>query len=325
MAEKVRALGRLEEMPVREVWKNEATSFTPWLAKSEKVALLGQALGIDLEVEAQEERVGVFRADILCRDLERGNLVLIENQLERTDHGHLGQLLTYAAGLKAATIVWVSPKICDEHRSALEWLNDITDEHFNFLGVEIGVLRIGRSEPAPKFSAVVRPNGWNRFIRRAAAEANGTAKTRLEYWQRFLEGLQLKDGDLKLPRPNSIWNLRFTVRGNDLWITVYAASSSARIGVFLKSRTDDFRRLYAQRASLEEVLGEQLGWNEPESDDYWTVGLSKDANPQNRDDWPGQHRWLATKLNGFLSVIVPKIRGLAERGGFEPPTPVLPV
>ncbi len=135
--------GRLERVELRQVWPHEATAFTPWLAQPENLKLLGDKIGIDLELEAQEANVGPFRADILCKDTLTNQWVLIENQLERTDHTHLGQLLTYAAGLKAVTIVWIANRFTSEHRAALDWLNEITDSGFNFFGLEVELWRIG--------------------------------------------------------------------------------------------------------------------------------------------------------------------------------------
>ena len=130
-------LGRLTPVDLREAWQGEASDFTPWLAQSDNIALLSEAIGIELEVEAQEQQVGPFRADILCRDTLSNHYVLIENQLDRTDHGHLGQLLTYAAGLDAVTIVWIASRFTDEHRAALDWLNSVTTGEINFFGLEI--------------------------------------------------------------------------------------------------------------------------------------------------------------------------------------------
>src|SRR5256885_2050308 len=138
----IRNLGRLQRVDLREVWLSESSGFTPWLAQQENMKLLGETIGIDLECEAQEKEVGPFRADILCKDTATDSWVLIENQLERTDHGHLGQLLTYAAGLEAVTIVWVAREFTDEHRAALDWLNEITGQKFNFFGLEIELWRI---------------------------------------------------------------------------------------------------------------------------------------------------------------------------------------
>lgn len=147
-------LGRLERIDLRNAWLSESSSFTPWLAESANMKLLGDAIGIELEVEAQEKDVGPFRADILCKDTATGHWVLIENQLERTDHTHLGQLMTYAAGLDAVTIVWLAQRFTEEHRAALDWLNRVTDERINFFGLEIELWRIGDSPMAPKFNVV---------------------------------------------------------------------------------------------------------------------------------------------------------------------------
>ncbi len=163
-------LSRLEKVDLRDVWKTEAGDFTPWLAREENIALLGNAIGIDLEVEAQEKNVGPFRADILCKDTISENWVLVENQLERTDHVHLGQLLTYAAGLNAVTIVWIADRFTDEHRAALDWLNEITDSSFNFFGLEVELWRIGDSPIAPKFNIASKPNDWTKTVGRAAAQ-----------------------------------------------------------------------------------------------------------------------------------------------------------
>src|SRR3989338_3343609 len=136
-------LGKLEKVELREIWQNEGQSFTPWLAEEKNLEMLGEAIGIELELEAQEKDVGPFRADILCKNTEDDSLVLIENQIERTDHKHLGQLLTYAAGLQSVTIVWVASKFTEEHRKALDWLNEITDERFSFFGLEVELWKIG--------------------------------------------------------------------------------------------------------------------------------------------------------------------------------------
>jgi hypothetical protein len=133
----VKNLGRLERVDLRDIWLSEASDFTPWLARKENLDILGQTLGIDLELEAQERPVGPFRSDILCKDIGSDRWVLIENQLERTDHNHLGQLLTYASGLEAVTIVWIAAHLTEEHRSTLDWLNRITDGSFRFFGLEV--------------------------------------------------------------------------------------------------------------------------------------------------------------------------------------------
>ena len=137
MTPSIRQLGRLERADLRSVWSSESDDFTPWLAEPENLRLLGETIGIELELEAIEKDVGPFRADILCKNVVTDHWVLIENQLERTNHVHLGQVLTYAAGLGAVTIVWIASKFTDEHRAALDWLNDITGTDIVFFGLEV--------------------------------------------------------------------------------------------------------------------------------------------------------------------------------------------
>src|SRR5438132_14411087 len=174
---KVASLGRLKKVDLREVFSSEAGDFTPWLAQEENLSLLGETIGIDLELEAQEKDVGPFRADILCKDTATESWVLVENQLERTDHTHLGQLLTYAAGLQAVTIVWIAPRFTDEHRATLDWLNEITDDRFNFFGLEIELWRIGTSPVAPKFNVVSQPNDWSKTVAAGAAQVEKESLT----------------------------------------------------------------------------------------------------------------------------------------------------
>jgi hypothetical protein len=161
MSIKIEPLGRLRKVAIRDIWEHEQQDFTPWLAREANIKLLGETLGLDLEVEAQEKNVGPFRADILCKDTtEKDRWVLIENQLEKTDHCHLGQLLTYASGLQAVTIVWIADRFTEEHRATLDWLNEITDDRFNFFGLEIELWKIGDSQIAPKFNVVSKH--WER-------------------------------------------------------------------------------------------------------------------------------------------------------------------
>src|SRR5687767_12701248 len=183
-------LGRLERVDLRQCWSDEARDFTPWLAQEGNMALLGDTIGLELEVEAQEKNVGLFRADILCKDTITGHFVLVENQLERTDHLHLGQLLTYAAGLEAVTIVWVARQFTEEHRAALDWLNGITNTTINFFGLEIELWRIGDSPLAPKFNVVSKPNDWSKTVREStsaasAATPTSTQQLHLEFWTQF--------------------------------------------------------------------------------------------------------------------------------------------
>src|SRR5215510_10149558 len=182
-------LARLESVSLRDFWQDEARHFTPWLALPENLKLLGDALEIELEFEAAESRVGIFKADIVAKEVDTDDRVIIENQLARTDHDHLGKLLTYAAGLGAKVVVWVAQKISDDHRRALDWLNEITGEVFSFFALEIELWRINDSVPAPKFNLVCRPNDWAKSLTviDAVGEPTETKLSQLEFWSAFVE------------------------------------------------------------------------------------------------------------------------------------------
>ena len=152
-------LGRIEKIDLREAWPNEAEDFTPWLSE-QGLDELGEALGLELEMQSREAPVGSFALDMLCTESGTNRTVIIENQLGQTDHDHLGKLLTYAGGCDANVIVWIAKEFRDEHRQALELLNQRTGEDTEFFGVVIELWKIGDSHPAPHFKMVVVPNEW---------------------------------------------------------------------------------------------------------------------------------------------------------------------
>jgi hypothetical protein len=302
-----KALAKLKSCDPRDIWADEAREFTPWLAERENIVLLGQQVGLELKVHAQEHRVGPFRADILCKD-GAGRSVLIENQLSRSDHKHLGQLLTYAATLRSATIIWLARNICKEHRVTLKWLNEITNEQFHFFGVEVEVWSI-QSFQAPRFTVVVRPDDSNHTPKKAASDIadsqTESARRRLEFWETFLAALKLDEPEVKVPKPNTLGNLWFNLHGHDLWITVYSSTSLSRIGVFLRGRAEFYDKLFRRRQAINKQLGEPVSWQRETGGDYWAIAVSRRADPANRNEWPQQHRWLAQRLKKFIRVFKP--------------------
>jgi hypothetical protein len=182
-------LGRLELLHPRQVWADEARHFTPWLF--DNADYLAESLGIELELEQREHGVGMFSLDLYGRDLTNNCPLIVENQLEDSDHRHLGQLLTYAAGTDAATVVWVAPRFRDEHRQVLEYLNDMASGAARFFGVEVSVGVIGDSDPAPMFSVVAQPSNWRAQVKaqQAADEISPARAAYLQFWTSYLERL----------------------------------------------------------------------------------------------------------------------------------------
>lgn len=312
-------LGRLEKVDLREVWKTEASDFTPWLAQEQNILLLGETIGIDLEVEAQEKNVGPFRADILCKDTLTDSWVLIENQLERTDHTHLGQLLTYAAGLNAVTIVWIAERFTDEHRAALDWLNEITDGRFNFFGLEVELWRIGDSPLAPKFNIASKPNDWTNTVGRAATQIQSedlteTKQLQLEYWTAFRDHVSENSKALKSQKPLPQHWTNFAIGRSYFHMSALVNTWERKIGVVLTlggpNAKAHFQMLYADKEAIEAAVGCGLEWRENPDKKESGIWLRTDLDPTRRDTWPEQHRWLLEKLEIFRKVFAPRVKTL---------------
>lgn len=314
-------LGRLTRVDLRDIWISEASDFTPWLAKEENLAALAETLGMDLELEAQEKPVGPFRADILCKDIDSNSWVLVENQLERTDHVHLGQLLTYASGLEAATIVWIAARFTDEHRSTLDWLNKITDESFRFFGLEVELWRIGDSPAAPKFNVVSKPNDWSRSVAHAARtiDEGALSETRViqrAYWDALNGALEAAAGPVsgnRKPQPQSWMAFPIGRSGFNLGAVMVRPKRQVRAELYISG--DDakayFRLLSAQREAIEKDLGYPLQWEElPSRRDCRVSSYFNDVDPENTDDWPRQHTWLATRLNDMHRALSGPVKAL---------------
>lgn len=314
-------LGRLEKVDLRRIWETEAGDFTPWLAQEENIKLLGDTIGLELEVEAQEKEVGPFRADILCKDTgtDTNNWVLIENQLERTDHTHLGQLITYAAGLNAVTIVWVSARFTDEHRAALDWLNGITDEQFNFFGLEVELWRIGSSPVAPKFNVVSQPNDWGRTVKTATArlESEGLTETKqlqLEYWTDLRSLVLNESATIKPQKPLPQHWTNFAIGRAHFMLQALVDTWDKRIRVLLHLGGPDakahFNLLYRDKEAIEREIGESLDWKELPENKSSHINLWRDMDPTDKASWAEQHRWIMDKLEKFHRVFGPRVKQL---------------
>lgn len=319
-------LGKLERIDVRTAWTDEAASFTPWLAKAENLALLGEALGMALELEATEQDVGPFRADILCKDIGTDGWVIVENQLERTDHAHLGQLLTYAAGLEATTIVWVAPRFTDEHRAALDWLNEATQEPFSFFGVEIELWRIGSSPMAPKFNVVSKPNDWTKSVQEGASRVGLSEKRQLqlEFWTAYRDYLGTRSS-LRCTKPQARHWMSHPLGKSGVYLASVASFWDAEANTFhgvlraeLVLDGDNSRRylelLSRDRADIERGFGVSLTWYSPPDVRTARIYVRKVADLEERSEWPEYFRWLADNLDRFERAFGDRIRLLSSAG-----------
>lgn len=254
-------LSHIEKVDLREVWAHEAHDFTQWLAEEENLEALGDVIGIDLELIESESPVGSFSADIYAAESGSSRKVIIENQLEETDHKHLGQIITYAAGKGAELVVWIVAKANDQHKQAIEWLNEHTDSEFGFFLIEIEVLKIGDSMAAPRFNVVERPNDWAKAIKQSEGLSD-TKKTYLQYWEHYREQAQSNHEFSKYFKPQKPQPQHWTtihVGTSRYHISLTASIQNKNVGVelYIPDEKDTGQRAIDNISVFEEALGTQ--------------------------------------------------------------------
>lgn len=312
--------GVLEKIDLRTGWKTEDTEFTPWLAKEQNIKLLGNAINIELEVEQQEQNVGIFRADILCKNTADNTWVVIENQIERTDHKHLGQLITYASGLSAVTVVWIAAKFTDEHRAALDWLNECTDEKLNFFGIEIELWRIGNSAIAPKFNVVCKPNDWTRTVAKEAKNIENGALTetkqlQYEFWSTLQEYMQENSKNVKARKPSPQHWMDFAVGKTGFRMSAIMNSETNKLAIWFTTYGDDakpnFYALYRLKSELEEKVGFCFEWREMPDKLSSNIVVEKSVDDVFcTEKWDEYAGWFNETMNKIYVVFNPIIKNL---------------
>ena len=315
-----------EQMEVRDKWKDEARDFTPWLA--ENLDLLGRTIGMELKPVQEEQQVGPFSLDIMAREADEGVIIAIENQLEWTDTGHLGQLLTYAAGCGAHIAIWVAPDFRYEHAQALHRLNEWTGERIRFYGVKVEVVkRVGDdSHSEPRFRKVVYPGGWNENLTQRSGETESPeARKHREFFQ---------------PLIDDMWRASFAEKANQYFNhtgrlfpsqfdkeTGYAVSFWKNgAWVSLHVRTWDsiernnriFDELQAAKSEIEESLGCELVWHRFKPYSFFTVSIRKDGSIDDSPEKLEETRaWMLDLLPKFKKVFNPLLKELTQ----TPPQP----
>ena len=249
--------GRLLNVPIREAWADEARNFTPWLL--ENADRLGEVLSMDLALHEAEHSVGSFSLDLLGEDLATGDLVIVENQLERSDHRHLGQLLTYAAGVEASVVIWVADSFRDEHLATLRWLNTHTEDQISLFAVQVSVMQIDDSRKAPVFTVIERPNEWQRAIQASETPRVGMDHY-LDFWQELIQHIAEKYPDWPMPRkaPRQAW-LHFPGPIKGIHLRVQFRDGQLHVGLGLSSRVPGVNAaLFKVLEPMATELGQQL-------------------------------------------------------------------
>ena len=312
-------LGRLKKVDLREFFKDESKDFTPWLAEENNLELLGETLGLDIELEDTEVRIGKFSADIVGLDRSSNRTIIIENQLEKTNHDHLGKIITYGGGKNAGIVIWICKKIQQEHRKGLDYLNDISTEDYSFFGIEMELWKIGESEPAPKFNIVVSPNEWSKSVKSATSTSRTLTDTKIlqrEFWTELKDYFTDNNTFLSLraPRPQHWYSfgvgksyfgidIRIDTQKNIMWCDFLLWGSDVK---------DNYSFLLKDKDDIENELGYELKWREMEGKKMSMISLSKNVNGniKDRETWEDCFVWFKEKSESFHKVFSPRVKQL---------------
>ena len=308
-------LGRIEKIELREVWSDEAEDFTPWLSE-QGLDELGNALGLDLELKSMEASVGSFALDLLCTESGTNRTVIIENQLGPTDHDHLGKLLTYAGGWDANVIVWIAKEFRDEHRQALELLNQRTGEDTEFFGVVIELWKIGDSHPAPHFKMVVTPNEWKKTIPTVESERGRRYR---EFFQKLIDSLRKRGFPKALvAQPSNYYYFSAGHADRVRYGARLTGGGEAKVEIYIDSKDKDwnkalFDKLMEHREDIESDLSESLvEWERQDDRRHSRISISRkgsiDDNPEKLEE---TRNWMIEKLPDFRRVFGPMLDELA--------------
>ncbi len=306
--------GKIGKLNLRDIWPKEAKDFTPWLA--DNIGALGEALGMELELKDTEASVGDFSLDLLAKDLGTGHTVIIENQLTQTDHVHLGKLLTYAAGFSASTVVWIAEIVRDEHRQALEWLNQRTDEETQFFCVVVEVFKIDDSKPAYKFKPIVSPSEWQKSKKQ---QMRGTISAKGEAYRIYFQSLidELRESyqftTAKIGQPQNWYSFSSGVSNIPL-IASFAQGGKARtdlyidVGDSVKNKAL-FDWQHKQRDEIHSKLGKELEWERLDDKRASRISVYMDGSIQSSEEELIEIKsWHIENLLNFKKVFSPLIK-----------------
>ena len=299
-------LGKMKRIEdLRSVWPHEANDFTKWLADEQNLSILSDSIGIDINLEERESSVGSFNVDLYARENGSGRKIIIENQLEDTNHDHLGKLITYASGKGAEIVIWIVKRARDEHRQAIEWLNQHTDPEIAFFLVEIELWQIDDSLFAPKFNIVEKPNDWAKTMK-AVEGMSETDKLKLEYWQAFVDAMQ--------DNPSYTKNFSFRKPAAQHWYSMAVGHSSYHLDLIMNTQRktigaeiyfhDDkpsFEKFRSEKAQFDNAFGCELDWNEAKKD--CCIVVRKEFNVKDRSKWKEAFDWYVNQAVIFKGLI----------------------
>lgn len=308
-------LGKLERVELRNVWKHEALDFTNWLAQAENLNLLSEEIGIEVSLIQTEASVGKFNVDILAEEEQTGRKIVIENQLETTDHDHLGKIITYASGFDAEIIVWIVREVRDEHKQAIDWLNEHTDQRINFFVVKMEVWQIGDSPYAPKFYVVSQPNDWAKIVKQTSIQSSNVSETQLtqlEFWEKFREFAQNKNSKIRFGKPQAQhwFAIRLGISHAHIELTVNNKRGLIGSEIYIPDSKELFFALLQLKENIQQELGFELEWAELPNKKASRIKARKQVNFSDVNQWENYFFWLLEKTETLQRIFPKYIKSL---------------
>lgn len=305
-------LGKLKEIDIRKVWAHEQFDFSKWLANESNIQELGDVLNLSLANVETEKFVGNYRCDILCQDELTGKTVLIENQLEPTNHDHLGKIITYASGLDAAVVVWIVAEARDEHASAIEWLNKHTDDEVSFFLLEIHAYTIGDSMPAPQFHIIQQPNDFAKTAKSLSqkGELNATQTNRLEFWTSLNDTIDKKGKPFNKRKPSTDHWYSVAIGTSQCHISIELVNKDhkIRIGLWIPDNKELFDTFLEHKEEIEKVTGFTLEWDRLEGKKASVISMEiPGLDYAKQDNYPELMDEIVEKVLLFKKAFTPYI------------------
>lgn len=305
-------LERITKVNPREVWKHEAHDFTRWLAKEENISVLCEELEINLENVKPEAAAGRYNVDLVADDIDTKRKVIIENQLEPTNHKHLGQLLTYASAYDASIIIWVVTDYTEEHRQAIDWFNRNISDNISFFLVQIEVYKIGNSGPAPKFNIVCEPNDWGKAVKKSNSgdEVSELKLLQKEYWENFKDyaGSRIKTLSLgRAPKPQHWYNISIGTSRCHIALTLNTQKSYIGCEIYIRNDKALYEAFYRNKQNIEASIGHELEWMELPDATASRILLTHAGNPKDRSRWNEYNAWYVEAVEKFSKAFKPYV------------------
>lgn len=299
-------LGKIKEVELRRAWNHEANDFTEWLAKEENLSMLSDEIGISIKLIQTEASVGKFNVDILAEEENTGRKIIIENQLENTNHDHLGKIITYASGYDAEIVIWVVKDVRDEHKQAIDWLNENSDEKINFFIIKMELWQIGNSPYAPKFQIISQPNEWAKILKTSAGqgELTQTKISQLEFWKGLSEIYKNKSKFIKFqkPKPRHWYNITIGSSGAHIALTLNTRDNLIGCELYINDSKELFDYLSGQKKKIEDEIDLNLDWRRLDSKKASSIIIKKNADLNNTNDWPKYYSWMYENIEKFYKV-----------------------